>query len=63
MRAIATLMTIDFVRIGDILGEGDITRKEVEDHWIGKTTRDRGYPGNGGPPNDGRPPDDGGPPD
>ena len=39
MRAIVTLMTIDFVRIGDILGEGDITRKEVEDHWIGKTTR------------------------
>ena len=32
-------MTIYLVRIGDILGEGDITRNEVKDHWIEKTTR------------------------
>ena len=39
MRVIATLMTVDLVKIEDILGEGDITRKEVEDHQIEKTTR------------------------
>ena len=39
MRVKVTLTTIDHMRIGDILGGEDITRKEVEDHWIEKITR------------------------
>ena len=61
MRVIVTLMTIDHVRIGDILEEEDITRKEVEDHQIKEDDQGRVYPGKGRPPNNGGPPDDGGP--
>ena len=32
-------MTIDHVRIEDILEEEDLTWKEVGDHWIEKITR------------------------
>ena len=39
MIVIVIPITIDFMRIEDILGEEDITRKEVEDHQIEKTTR------------------------
>ena len=39
MRVIVTLMTLDHMRIEDILEEEDITRIEVEDHWIEKITR------------------------
>ena len=61
MRVIVTLMTIDHVRIGDILEEEDITRKEVEDHQIEKITRVEDIQKEERPPNDGGPPDDGGP--